>query len=146
MKKINGISENYYLIHLLAHEVVDPKGQISDGPLAEGLRVGEPQSFRQCDDRLQHGRRRQSWPPGNPSPTNRSARFRHIAAGVILLLLLFNRLPRQSPAQHVVQHHRRSGRRRHCPRRHRRSREQRSRADTTASRNGRNHLHHPHKE
>lgn len=145
MKKINGISENYYLIHLLAHEVVDPKGQISDGPLAEGLRVGEPQSFRQCDDRLQHGRRRQSWPPGNPSPTNRSARFRHIAAGVILLLL-FSRLPRQSPAQHVVQHHRRSGRRRHCPRRHRRSREQRSRADTTASRNGRNHLHHPHKE
>lgn len=110
------ISEEESLVHLAAHEVLDPEGEVPDGPLAERLRVGEPQRLRERTHRLDPRRRGLRRAPRHaPSPPlPRSPSPSGSAADGVLIS--------QPPAQHEVEHHGRAQRRRHRRRPHGRRR------------------------
>jgi hypothetical protein len=97
--------------HLSAHEVFDPEGEVPDGPLAERLRVGEPQRLRERAHRLDPRRRRLRRPPSRAPPTPLPRPSSAASAGGDVLA-------GQPPAQHEVQHHGRAHRRRHRRRPH----------------------------
>ena len=106
--------------HLPPHEIVNAERQIADRPLAQSLRVREPERLRQRRDRLEERRWSLSWPPSD----SLSTRSRQISAAAPPITPVFvdlrrrRRQRRQPPAQHVVEQHRSSGGGRHCPRRH----------------------------